>query len=881
MIRPVRPDGTIETGGVFVPVLRRRVLERLASAAMQRIVLVIAPAGYGKSVAVRQFLDTLDEPCVRYDVLPDNGGLLGFLRGFADALSEVAPDARATLAGAYEKNASSDSPGADLAMWMHAHLKGYRGIIAIDDLHVAQEDREVTRFLASLIERTKGRVQWVIASRTALGLPIGTWLAYGESDLAIDEHDLKFSIEEARDAARAFRLGVRDEELYELLNLTDGWATAMSFALRSSTRSVDLRNISTMTREMIYRYLAEQVYNALNDEERDFLETAALLPEIDTEVLVAAGYDRAKRMVEGLRQRVAFIQDTDTDELYRLHDLFREFLLHQLRLRGNERLKDRALRLGSVLEKTRRTVDALRLYSESKALDDVTRVLEASGYALISKGFLDDVEAALLRCSGAAFDERAVVVGVKGLVEVFRGRVRQGLLLLRRAAAMLGPSALRDDLVLQLAISEIYLGIEPTGVLDAMVDDNAVEANVRAEALALMAVSLARLGSIEDAKLKIRQVELTLGEISDEEVRARLHLRIGSVYFSCGEYAVSRDHLLAAAEMGSGCSLWAIAAKAYNNLSLGVFLSEADAALALWYAQQAAASSGRAGDYLELQNALIIMLSLETRRGNADRASQIERQLADLRMDDPLRANFIASSQAHRHAWSRHFADAHRLFGAILDRQPYYADRFIVRASYALCLALDGMAKQSAMVVESTIEMLAQTRPAQSPNVELVDVGCLMLVLAEALTGRLTMAQRVLKKVKISRHPAVLALSKITEELLRAVKSSSYEPRDINGDLDVVREAGFGGYGRYFAIAIEAIEQRREPQEVVSLTPSEIRIIRDLAAGLSPKEIAGEMGRSVYTVQTHIQNLIEKLGCHGRAEAIAAAKKLGYVEVVR
>ena len=264
MIRPVRQDGTIDTGGVFVPILRPRVLERIGSAAMQRVVLLIAPAGYGKSVALQQYLEAANIAYVRYDVRPEHAGLLGFLRGLADALEGVAPEARSTLAGAYERNAGSASPGADLALWMDAHLQSFRGLIAIDDLHLAQEDREVTRCLSALIERTKGRVQWILASRSTLGLPIGTWLAYGESDLAIDEHDLQFSIDEAKDAARSFRQSVREDELQELLALTGGWATAMSFALRSSTRSVDLRSVATSTREMTYRYLAEQVYRATN-----------------------------------------------------------------------------------------------------------------------------------------------------------------------------------------------------------------------------------------------------------------------------------------------------------------------------------------------------------------------------------------------------------------------------------------------------------------------------------------------------------------------------------------------------------------------------------------------------------------------------------------
>ena len=67
----------------------------------------------------------------------------------------------------------------------------------------------------------------------------------------------------------------------------------MSFALRTSTRSSELRSVSALTREMIYRLLAEQVYAGLDDEERGFLEIAVALPTIDVSVLERAGYDRA------------------------------------------------------------------------------------------------------------------------------------------------------------------------------------------------------------------------------------------------------------------------------------------------------------------------------------------------------------------------------------------------------------------------------------------------------------------------------------------------------------------------------------------------------------------------------------------------------------
>lgn len=58
------------------------------------------------------------------------------------------------------------------------------------------------------------------------------------------------------------------------------------------------------------------------------------------------------------------------------------------------------------------------------------------------------------------------------------------------------------------------------------------------------------------------------------------------------------------------------------------------------------------------------------------------------------------------------------------------------------------------------------------------------------------------------------------------------------------------------------------------LTPKERDVLRLLATGLLPKEIAAETARSVHTVRAHIASAIAKLDCHGCSEAIARARQL-------
>jgi LuxR family maltose regulon positive regulatory protein len=869
MIRPVRPDGSIDTGGAFVPIIRRRVIDRLASAAMQRVVLLVAPAGYGKSVALRQFLDLTDSPAVRFDVLPDHATLLGFLRGFADALADVAPDARTTLAGAHEKNATSASPGNDLALWMHSHLKSYRGIIAIDDLHVAQDDREVTRFLSSLIDRTKGRVQWIIASRSTLGLPIGTWLAYGDSDLAVDEHDLKFSVEEARDAARAFKLAVRDEELYELLNLTEGWATAMTFALRSSTRSVDLRNVASMTREMIYRYLAEQVYATLSEDERGFIETAALLREIDLDVLARAGFDNGAALVEELRQRAAFLHET-TPGVFRMHDLFADFVLHELLKRGSSAAAERARAIGAILESTGRTVPALRLYVWASAAPDVLRVIEERGVELVAQGFADDVSAALEFLSTSRIERSAAVEGVAGLIAITRGRFEDGERLLQRALKGNMPPAQRAELLMRLAICQSNRGNEPIALLEDFVAEPGLQQSYLLEAESYLAYAYAKAGRGDDADATAARVASRLGTLDDGIARSRVLLRLGNVALLRARGSECKELLTRAANEAAQCALWSTASRAFYSLAHQALMLENDTASGLWCAQQASAAATRAGDYLDLQMSLLMMLTVETRRGNVDRVLQVERQLLELNKSDSSTANYIVSSQAHRCAWSGRFADAHRMFGSIAGRQPHAPDRAFIRAVLALCLALDGQSKKSVEACEAALD---GNEPCEMRSV-LFEFATTFVALAETLNGRFTVASRLLKKVK-SIHPAVDAFAAGVSELMSAAKNASFDASDVPAIADSVATFGYGGYARYLTLAHEALEERRQPEEHISLTPSELAILRALAEGHAPKEIAAEMGRSVLTVQTHIQNVIRKFGGHGRSDAIAAARRMG------
>jgi DNA-binding NarL/FixJ family response regulator len=62
------------------------------------------------------------------------------------------------------------------------------------------------------------------------------------------------------------------------------------------------------------------------------------------------------------------------------------------------------------------------------------------------------------------------------------------------------------------------------------------------------------------------------------------------------------------------------------------------------------------------------------------------------------------------------------------------------------------------------------------------------------------------------------------------------------------------------------------------LTPREEQVLRLAAVGLTHKEIAGRLGIRAKTARNHLCNLYEKLGIHGRAEAVLHAIRLGLID---
>jgi len=68
-----------------------------------------------------------------------------------------------------------------------------------------------------------------------------------------------------------------------------------------------------------------------------------------------------------------------------------------------------------------------------------------------------------------------------------------------------------------------------------------------------------------------------------------------------------------------------------------------------------------------------------------------------------------------------------------------------------------------------------------------------------------------------------------------------------------------------------------QAQASLGISPRELTVLQEIAAGHSNKEIAQRLNVSPNTVKTHVAQLFEKLGAKRRTDAIAKARELGIV----
>jgi LuxR family transcriptional regulator, maltose regulon positive regulatory protein len=312
------------TNAAFVR--RAAVAERVERAAAAKLILVRAPAGFGKTTALRQIHEQLSEAGVATAWIT------------LDAADNDVPRFLSCLAEAVARLQIEDDAGtgADAEAVALLQREGPPFALFLDEAEALQSPA-VVGLVREVIERLPRNGRVVIGSRSLPDLALGRLRVRGQL-VEIGVEVLRFSAEETAEFLRLRGLPPLSPDTLELLHTrTEGWIAALllaSMALDSHEAAAEFIQRLSGSGGAIAEYLAEDVLGRQPPEVRDFLLRTSILRQLNAPLCQAlVPRTDCAAMLDRLNASSLFLLPLETgsaEPSYRYHALFANFLRTQL-----------------------------------------------------------------------------------------------------------------------------------------------------------------------------------------------------------------------------------------------------------------------------------------------------------------------------------------------------------------------------------------------------------------------------------------------------------------------------------------------------------------------------------------------------------------------
>ncbi|MGB3412535.1 MAG: LuxR C-terminal-related transcriptional regulator [Microthrixaceae bacterium] len=300
------------------------------------VVVVSAPAGFGKTTAVTEWIQTLPvgERCVAWLSLDerDNDPVTFWTYVVAALRAALGPDFGSGASALMQS--SRVTLDAVVVTLLNEMLTVDRQVVLVlDDYHVISTP-EIHQSIALLLERLSSGSRVVIASRSDPPLPLGRLRASGRL-VEVRAKDLRFTVDETAEylagATGTTGDALSSVDIVALAERTEGWVAALQMAAISLRGRNDVSSfIADFAGDdrYIVDYLAEEVLDGQTDDVRQFLLRTSILNRLSGPLCDAVtGQSGGRSTLDRLERANMFLVPLDDRRhFYRYHHLFADVL---------------------------------------------------------------------------------------------------------------------------------------------------------------------------------------------------------------------------------------------------------------------------------------------------------------------------------------------------------------------------------------------------------------------------------------------------------------------------------------------------------------------------------------------------------------------------
>lgn len=324
---PLLPEGLVS---------RERLIERVRDKARRKLILVSAPAGYGKTTFLAEWKQSTQDttPFAWISLDANDRDRIRLCAYVIEAVDRIEPgfgdDLRDLL-----RPPGIDFPNELLPRLVNA-LAGLsrRIVLVLDDYHLLDRDwsENPTNFV---LEHLPPTVQLVVSTRSDPAIRLGRLRASAEM-VEIRAADLLFHEDEAAGLLeKTLGFELKRENLRNLLSRTEGWPAGLYLAalsLKGHPNPSEAINHFVGNERHLVDYLSEEVLGRQSPEMRRFLLRTSILERLSVPLCDSVvGADGSALMLEELERSNLFVVSLDERrEWYRYHHLFASLLRTEL-----------------------------------------------------------------------------------------------------------------------------------------------------------------------------------------------------------------------------------------------------------------------------------------------------------------------------------------------------------------------------------------------------------------------------------------------------------------------------------------------------------------------------------------------------------------------
>src|SRR5918992_1514949 len=888
-------------------VARPQLTAKLEREAGRKLTLISAPAGFGKTTLLVEWLqgredgdqsvawlslDEGDNDPVRFlsYLVAALRRIVGeeFGEGILAALRSPEPPRMEAVLGAFV-NELADLPG-EVA-------------VVLDDYHLIDSE-SVHRIVSFLLERLPENIHLVISGRVDPPLPLARLRVRGQM-IELHAADLRFTPEEAAAfLGDAMGLDISAGDIAALEGVTEGWIAALQLAALSMRERKDVSDfISSFSggHRDVFDFLAEEVLERQSEPVQTFLLETSILDSLSGPLCDAVtGRNDGQRMLERLERENLLVVPLDDERVwYRYHHLFADFLRSRLERERPERLAPLYLRASEWYEENALVAEAVRHALSAGNHERAARLMESSvgqtwyrgevmtllgwlrklpkeamlrrplllvwyAAALMLVGRFDGVESLLREAESAVGaagegkgeelrpvadeDDPQHVLATAGAVRSLHARLQgdpQGAIEhARRALALLPEDNLDPRPFAALCLAEAYQAADDLEAANSTFAET-VELGLAAGHDYIALTAMGSLARLRMAQGRLREAQETLRQALGfaAEREAELLPAVGRVRIAMGELLYERDDL-------DGSE---------RELTLGTELVE------------------RAGELEILMRGQVARSRVKWARGDAEGALELAHEAERLARESGAPQAIVDAAlwKARLHLTSNDLQAA----ASDLGRASGGGDvPRSTRESERISLARLLIAREDHEEALQMLNHLRETAEAADQRGNVVEILTLQALVLRAKDEK-NWAIDVMGQALALAEPEGYVRIFVDEGSSMAELLSEVLEAQQSGRLDSLRRVP-AHYLRKLLAALERdapspAQPATELPEVLS--ERELEVLQLIAAGKSNRRIASELFVSVGTVKTHINNLYRKLDAHSRTQALARARELNLI----